>query len=120
MCSCCFCCYDDHFRLLFSRNKTTSRVSANSEQRVTSEGGDMSLHNGDDGGVQASSESFWEVGKFMRTVNRIDNGYKLCSQLKSLIQTRAEIERGYSKQLSQWSKKWNEFLDKGMNIINVS
>lgn len=72
----------------------------------------MSINNGEDS-VQASSESFWEVGKYMRTVNRIDNGYKLCSSLKQLITSRAEIEKSYAKQLTQWTKKWNDFLDKG-------
>ena len=77
----------------------------------------MSLNNGDDA-VQASSESFWEVGRFMRTVKRVDNGYSLCSSLKQLINSRAEIERAYAKQLSAWSKKWNEFLDKGKTLQN--
>ncbi|XP_045177379.2 antigen EM13-like isoform X2 [Mercenaria mercenaria] len=73
---------------------------------------EMSINNGDEP-VQASSDSFWEVGKYARTVTRIDNGYKLCSSLKQLITSRAEIEKAYAKQLSQWSKKWNDFLDKG-------
>jgi len=75
--------------------------------------GEMSINNGGDDGVQASSDSFWEVGKYMRTVSRIENGNKLCTQLKQLINSRAEIERSYAKQLTGWSKKWNEFLDKG-------
>lgn len=85
-----------------------------SQERTTNTAviGEMSINNGDEP-VQASSESFWEVGKFVRTVNRIDNGYKLCSSLKQLITSRAEIERAYAKQLTQWSKKWNEFLDRG-------
>lgn len=80
--------------------------------------GEMSINNGEEP-IQASSESFWEVGKYVRTVNRIDNGYKLCSSLKQLITSRAEIERAYAKQLTQWSKKWNEFLDKGVFLIII-
>lgn len=80
--------------------------------------GEMSINNGEEP-IQASSESFWEVGKYVRTVNRIDNGYKLCSSLKQLITSRAEIERAYAKQLTQWSKKWNEFLDKGVYLIII-
>ena len=72
--------------------------------------GDMSLN---DDQILPSSDSFWEVGKFMRAVNRIDNGHALCSQLRQLINSRAEIEKSYAKQLAAWSKKWNETLDKG-------
>lgn len=75
---------------------------------------EMSLNNGDDV-VQASNESFWEVGRFMRTVKRVDNGHMLCAQLKALISARAEIEKAYAKQLTTWTRKWNEFLDKGKN-----
>ncbi|CAE1254400.1 PACSIN [Acanthosepion pharaonis] len=32
---------------------------------------------------------------------------------RQLIETRSDIEKSYAKQLSQWSRKWNEFLDKG-------
>lgn len=83
----------------------TPRVSNN----VTGTG-DMSLN---DDQILPSSDSFWEVGKFMRAVNRIDNGHALCSQLRQLINSRAEIEKSYAKQLAAWSKKWNETLDKG-------
>ena len=64
--------------------------------------------------ILATTESFWEVGKFMRAVNRIDSGHSLCSSLRQLINSRAEIEKNYAKQLAQWNKKWNETLDKGM------
>ncbi|XP_069133499.1 protein kinase C and casein kinase substrate in neurons protein 1-like isoform X2 [Argopecten irradians] len=63
--------------------------------------------------IQPTSESFWEVGKYQRSVKRVDNGYKLCDSLRSLIESRSEIEKNYAKQLTQWSKRWNEYLDKG-------
>ncbi|KAL3842934.1 hypothetical protein ACJMK2_020907 [Sinanodonta woodiana] len=63
--------------------------------------------------VQASSDSFWELGKYSRSVARCDNGYKLCSSLRQMIDQRNEVERNYAKQLTAWSKKWNDFLDKG-------
>ncbi|XP_052685728.1 protein kinase C and casein kinase substrate in neurons protein 1-like isoform X2 [Crassostrea angulata] len=63
--------------------------------------------------VQATNDSFWEIGKYSRTVKRIDNGKALCDSLRQLIQQRSEIETSYAKNLSSWSKKWNEFLDKG-------
>lgn len=63
--------------------------------------------------LQSCSDSFWEMGKYMRTVKRCDNGYKLCDQLRQLIESRSEIEKKYASMLSAWSKRWNEFLDKG-------
>ena len=89
---------------MFFRTKTP-RVSNN-----VVGSGDMSLN---DEQVLASSESFWEVGKFMRAVTRIDNGHALCSSLRQLINQRAEIEKGYAKQLAGWTKKWDDILDKG-------
>ena len=70
----------------------------------------MSIHDE----LTATSDSFWEIGKYSRTVKRSDNGHKLCDNLRQLIEQRAEIEKGYSKSLLAWTKKWNEFLDKGM------
>ena len=70
----------------------------------------MSIHDE----LTATIDSFWEIGKYSRTVKRSDNGYKLCDNLRQLIEQRAEIEKGYSKSLLAWTKKWNEFLDKGM------
>ena len=95
---------------IFSRGKTAPRVS----NYPSVETGDMSLN---DEQILASSESFWEVGKFMRAVNRIDNGHSLCSSLRQLIKDRAEIEKSYAKQLSQWTKKWNDMLDKGKSTF---
>lgn len=69
----------------------------------------MSIHDE----LTATSDSFWEIGKYSRTVKRSDNGHKLCDNLRQLIEQRAEIEKGYSKSLLAWTKKWNEFLDKG-------
>ncbi|CAI9729812.1 kinase C and casein kinase substrate in neurons 2-like isoform X1 [Octopus vulgaris] len=60
-----------------------------------------------------ASESFWEIGKYNRSVKRIENGSKLCDSLRQLIETRSDIEKSYAKQLSQWSRKWNDFLEKG-------
>ncbi|RUS76254.1 hypothetical protein EGW08_015997 [Elysia chlorotica] len=64
-------------------------------------------------GIQSGSDSFWEVGKYMRTVKRAENGFDLCNHMKKLISERAEIEKKYSGMLSEWAKKWNGFLDKG-------
>ncbi|XP_055900722.1 protein kinase C and casein kinase substrate in neurons protein 3-like isoform X4 [Biomphalaria glabrata] len=66
-----------------------------------------------DDGQLSSSDSFWEVGRYMRTVKRCDNGYQLCNHLRKLIEERNEIEKKYAAMLTEWTKKWNNFLDKG-------
>ncbi|KAJ8023936.1 Protein kinase C and casein kinase substrate in neurons protein 1 [Holothuria leucospilota] len=60
-----------------------------------------------------SQKSFWEVGQYRRTVKRLDDGYEMCNKLMMLLQERAEIEKKYAKSLKQWSKKWNEIIEKG-------
>ncbi|KAK7480395.1 hypothetical protein BaRGS_00028314 [Batillaria attramentaria] len=55
--------------------------------------------------IQASSDSFWEVGKYMRTVKRCDNGYKLCDHLRQLIEQRADIEKKYASHAFQRGPK---------------
>jgi hypothetical protein len=47
----------------------------------------MSIHDE----LTATSDSFWEIGKYSRTVKRSDNGYKLCDNLRQLIEQRAVI-----------------------------
>ena len=45
--------------------------------------------------------------------------HRLCTDLTSLIQERAEIEKSYAKNLKTWSKKWGELIEKGSNISLV-
>jgi len=70
-------------------------------------------HHSDDQLLQAGSDSFWEPGNYKRTTKRIEDGYKLCTDLQTLIQERAEIEKAYAKSLRTWSKKWAELIEKG-------
>ncbi|XP_011180470.1 protein kinase C and casein kinase substrate in neurons protein 1 isoform X2 [Zeugodacus cucurbitae] len=70
-------------------------------------------HHSDDHLLQAGSDSFWEPGNYKRTTKRIEDGYKLCNDLQTLIQERADIEKGYAKNLRAWSKKWGELIEKG-------
>ncbi|XP_067644542.1 protein kinase C and casein kinase substrate in neurons protein 1 isoform X2 [Eurosta solidaginis] len=70
-------------------------------------------HHSDDHLLQAGSDSFWEPGNYKRTTKRIEDGYKLCNDLQTLIQERADIEKGYAKSLRTWSKKWGELIEKG-------
>ena len=69
--------------------------------------------------IQPSSDSFWEVDCYKRTVKRHEDGYKLCTDLMQLIQDRAEIEKHYAKSLRGWSKKWNELIEKGNYLHNL-
>ncbi|XP_031623917.1 protein kinase C and casein kinase substrate in neurons protein 2 isoform X2 [Contarinia nasturtii] len=70
-------------------------------------------HHSDDQLLQAGSDSFWEPGNYKRTTKRIEDGYKLCTDLQTLIHERAEIEKAYAKSLRAWSKKWGELIEKG-------
>ncbi len=63
--------------------------------------------------VEASSDSFWDIGNFQRVVKRIENGARLCNDLAKMAQERIDIEAKYAKNLQQWSKKWDEIVSKG-------
>lgn len=59
---------------------------------------------------------FFQIGNFKHTVKRIDDGHRLCNDLMSCIQERAKIEKSYSQQLSEWSKRWRQLIDKGNEV----
>jgi len=63
--------------------------------------------------VQASSDSFWEVDGYRRTVKRVEDGSVQCAELMKMTQERADIERDYAKRLKLWTKKWNDNFDRG-------
>lgn len=70
-------------------------------------------HHSDDGGLVATSDSFWEPGNYKKTTKRIEDGLRLCNDLIQLIQERSDIEKTYAKNLRGWSKKWNDLIEKG-------
>lgn len=73
-------------------------------------------HHSDDNMLIASSDSFWEPNNYKRTTKRIEDGYKLCNELITLVQERSDIEKTYAKSLKSWSKKWNDLIEKGTNV----
>ncbi|TRY59752.1 hypothetical protein DNTS_017289, partial [Danionella cerebrum] len=60
------------------------------------------------------------VGNFKRTVKRIDDGHRLCTDLMGCLQERAKIEKGYSVQLTEWSRRWRQLIEKAIKSLACS
>lgn len=67
------------------------------------------------GGVAASGSLALssQVGHYKRVVKRFDDGHRLCNDLMGCLQERAKIEKAYGDQLTAWSKRWRQLIEKG-------
>lgn len=54
-----------------------------------------------------------QVGHYKRVVKRFDDGHRLCNDLMGCLQERAKIEKAYGDQLTAWSKRWRQLIEKG-------
>ncbi|CAG04036.1 unnamed protein product [Tetraodon nigroviridis] len=70
-------------------------------------------------GADDTMDSFWEVGHYKRVVKRFDDGHRLCNDLMGCLQERAKIEKAYGDQLTAWSKRWRQLIEKGPQYGSV-
>lgn len=58
-----------------------------------------------------------QVGNYKRAVKRFDDGHRLCNDLMGCLQERAKIEKAYGDQLTAWSKRWRQLIEKGQLLL---
>merc|ERR1712048_424215 len=61
---------------------------------------------------ESSPDSFWEIGQYKRTVQRIEHGDRQCNEMIKFIQERAEVEDLYYRKLREWQMRWARNLEK--------
>ncbi|VDN96494.1 unnamed protein product [Rodentolepis nana] len=64
--------------------------------------------------------SFWEPNQYVRTVKRVENANKLCTELIAMIQERSDIEKAYSANLQKFASRLEIFLKSGLEYGTAS
>jgi len=72
----------------------------------------VSASNGSLSQVESPVDSFWEIGQYKRTVQRIEHGDRQCNEMLKFIQERAEVEELYCRKLREWQLRWAKNLEK--------
>lgn len=57
-------------------------------------------------------ENFWTEGGYKRVVKRIEDGTACIDTFARMIQERAALERRHANSLIDWSKRWDQRLEK--------
>ncbi|VUZ39171.1 unnamed protein product [Hymenolepis diminuta] len=74
----------------------------------------MTMQSNESDADNATTVSFWEPNQYIRTVKRVDNANKLCSELSIMIQERSDIERAYAANLQKFASRLETFLKSGI------
>ncbi|KAM3181009.1 hypothetical protein ACTXT7_015189 [Hymenolepis weldensis] len=74
----------------------------------------MTMQSNESDADNTTTASFWEPNQYMRTVKRVDNANKLCTELSIMIQERSDIERAYAANLQKFASRLETFLKSGM------
>nr|CDS30681.1 protein kinase C and casein kinase substrate [Hymenolepis microstoma] len=67
-----------------------------------------------------TTASFWEPNQYIRTVKRVENGNKLCTELIAMVQERSDIEKAYSANLQKFGSRLETFLKSGLEYGTAS
>ncbi|KAG7336473.1 hypothetical protein KOW79_001166 [Hemibagrus wyckioides] len=55
--------------------------------------------------------SFWMPGNYAPTVHRTQDSFHVCDVMVDCFKDRAQVEKHYAQQLTEWSNKWKKITD---------